>query len=403
MSIVLANCSVVDADREEPLVDAGVWTDGDRIAAVGAVDEVLRAARAAGDLEVVDLGGAHVLPGLVNMHTHLHDSARETGRESLLELAFRMAGHARHTVASGVTSVRLVAEPHGADFALRRAIHSGELVGPRIFTAGRALVCTGGHGFKSAGTVEADGADGFRQATRAQLREGADLIKLMISGGIAGEHEGFDTPQLTHDELRAVTEVAHDWGRKVTAHAGPAEAIAAGIECGLDCIEHGYQLTDPVIEMMAERGITLVPTILVTRCEWYYRDVGAPEWMIERALGGGPDHWRALESAIAHGVPIAVGTDMLPAEPYDETIATVRELEHYTEAGMSPRAALAAATTVPAAWLGQSDAFGTVSDGMCADLIAVDGNPLEDVSALRDVQFVMARGAIVRRKKDTGT
>src|SRR4051812_19634238 len=187
MSIVLVNCTVVDAERSAPLGDAGVLTRDGIIAAVGPVEDVLDAAGDGGEPQIVDLNGAYLLPGLINMHTHLSDPSRETGRETPVDFAFRMAGNARSTVEGGVTTVRLVAEPYGADFALRRAIAAGELTGPRIFTAGRALVCTGGHGFAAAGTVEADGADGFRQATRAQLREGADLIKLMISGGIAGE------------------------------------------------------------------------------------------------------------------------------------------------------------------------------------------------------------------------
>jgi len=396
MSTVLVNCTVVDAARDAPLPDAGVWTRDGIIAAVGPVDEVLSAAQGDGDPQIVDLDGRHVLPGLINMHTHLSDPSRETGRETPVDFAIRMAGHARRTVEGGITTVRLVAEPYGADFALRRAVRGGHVVGPRIFTAGRALVCTGGHGFAGAGTVEADGADGFRQATRAQLRAGADLIKLMISGGIAGEHEGIDTPQLRPDELRAVTEIAHDWGRKVTAHAGPAAAIAEALECGLDCVEHGYQLTDEVIRTMADRGTTLVPTIVVTRCEQYYRDVGAPEWMIERALGAGADHWRALESAVRQGVPIAVGTDMLPAEPQDETTATVVELEHYAAAGLTPRQVLASATTIPAAWLGESARLGTVGEGKRADLVAVEGDPTQDVGALRRLRFVMADGKIVR-------
>jgi imidazolonepropionase-like amidohydrolase len=397
LSIVLVNCTVVDAERDGPLADAGVWIRDGVIASTGHADDVLGEARGDGEPEVVDLDGACLVPGLVNMHTHLSDPSRETGREAPVDFAIRMAGHAARTVEAGITTVRLVAEPHGADFALRRAIRAGDIIGPRIYTAGQALICTGGHGFGAAGTVEADGADGFRQATRAQLRAGADLIKVMISGGIAGEHEGIDTPQLKPDELRAVVEVAHDWGRRVTAHAGPAPAIAEALECGLDCVEHGYQLTDDVIETMAGRGTMLVPTILVTRCERYYRDVGAPEWMIERALGAGAAHWRALESAIAHGVPIAVGTDMLPAEPHDETTATVRELEHYVDAGMSPRAALAAATTNPAAWLGVTEHLGTVTPGKWADLIAVAGDPLSDISALRRLRLVIAGGRIVQR------
>jgi imidazolonepropionase-like amidohydrolase len=399
-SIVLTNCAVVDAERER-LPDAGVWIRGGTIAAVGPVDDVLATARAEGEPEIADLNGSYVLPGLANMHTHLHDSARETGRETPVEFAYRMAGTARATLEAGITTVRLVAEPCGADFALKRAIERGELLGPRIFTAGQALVCTGGHGFASAGTLEADGADGFRRAVRAQLANGADLIKVMISGGIAGEHEEIGMLQLTPDELRAVTETAHDWGRKVTAHAGPSKAVVEGLECGLDCIEHGYQMNDEAVRLLATRGTTYVPTILVTRCEDYYRSIGAPDWMIERALAAGADHERALRSAIEHGVSIACGTDMLPAEPYEGTTATVCELERYVEVGLEPRRALAAATTVPARWLGVADEQGTVAEGKRADLIAVRGDPTQDISSLRSIQFVMKNGVVIRRDART--
>jgi imidazolonepropionase-like amidohydrolase len=394
--LVLVDCSVV-RDDGSVLADAGVHVRDERIAAVGPVEDVRRAG---GDAHVLELGGAHVLPGLINMHTHLSDSARETPArlwsETQASRALLMAGTARQTLVEGITTVRLVGEADATDFALRAAIASGHVAGPRIYTAGRALVCTGGHGSTSGLTLEADGADGFRRAARSQIKLGADLIKLMISGGIAGEHEGIDTPQLTRDELEAVTSVAHDWGRKVTAHAGPAGAIREALECGLDGVEHGYELDEPTIELMAERGTTYVPTILVTRCEDYYRDVGAPEWLIERALGAGPTHMRALELAIAHGIRIAVGTDMLPGEPYEDTNATVRELEHYVEAGLSPAQALAAATTVPAEWLGAGGELGVVAPGAHADLIAVDGDPTENVSALRRLRLVVKAGEVVR-------
>jgi imidazolonepropionase-like amidohydrolase len=398
---VFVDCSVVREDGTV-LPDAGIHVRGGRIAAVGAVDDVRGEA---GGAPAIALGGAHVLPGLITMHTHLSDSARETPArlysETQASRALLMAGTARQTLHAGVTTVRLVAEADGTDFALRAAIEAGQVEGPRIFTAGRALVCTGGHGSTSALTLEADGADGFRRAARSQIKLGADLIKLMISGGIAGEHEGIDTPQLTRDELEAVTSVAHDWGRKVTAHAGPPGAIRQALECGLDGVEHGYQLDEPTIRFMAERATTYVPTILVTRCEDYYRDVGAPEWLIERALGAGPVHWRALELAVEHGVRIAVGTDMLPGEPYEETTATVRELEHYVEAGLTPAQALAAATTVPAAWLGAAGELGAVRAGAHADLIAVDGDPVQDISALRRLRLVVKAGEIVPDERAT--
>jgi imidazolonepropionase-like amidohydrolase len=402
--MVLADCTVVDATGADPVADAAVWIRGDRIEAVGPMDDVLTRARSGGDPDVLGLAGATVLPGLVNMHTHLSDPARADApgmlEETPASLALRMARNAWEALHAGVTTVRLVAEPEGIDFVLRRAIERGEAEGPRIYTAGRAIVCTGGHGFAFPGTIEADGAAGFRQAVRAQLKQGANLIKLMISGGIAGEHEGIDTPQLAPDELRAVTEVAHAWGRKVTAHAGPAEAIREAIECGLDGVEHGYQLDEPTVRLMAEREVTLVPTLSVTRCRDFYEHVGSPAWMVERALSAGAAHEAGVRAAVAAGVRIALGTDMLPAEPYEGTSATVREFEHLVEvAGMTPHAALRAATAVGADWLGAGDDLGTVEAGKLADLIVVDGDPLADVSALRGLVVVVKGGRVVRDER----
>ena len=192
MAIVLTNCAVVDALREQPLADAGVWIDGGRIAAVGPVDEVLAEAERAMPVDVLDLEGAHVIPGLMNMHVHFGLALPgQTAflSEGVAARTLRMAANARAALEAGVTTVRLLGEWQGTDMALRDAIESGAVPGPRIFTAGAWVVCTGGHAH--AFGVEADGADGFRQAVRAQLRAGVDLIKICISGGIAGQHEGF--------------------------------------------------------------------------------------------------------------------------------------------------------------------------------------------------------------------
>lgn len=399
---VLVDCAVYDGVGDGVTTDRGIWIDRTgEIRAVGASDDVLAEARGA---TVVDMAGAYVMPGLTNMHVHLGlglpgGMAEAVQRANLAELVLLMADSARQTLHSGVTTVRLVGETRYADFALRKAIDAGAVDGPRIYTAGHALCCTGGHGW-DADALEADGADGFRRAVRQQLRAGADLIKVCISGGIAGEHEQIDTPQLTDGEMAAVLEIAHDWGRKVTAHAGPADTIVRAVELGLDCVEHGYELTDDLTRVMAERGVWYVPTITVSRCEQFFIDSGVPGWMMDRALSAGPRHWESLQHALRNGVPIALGSDMPPHAPYDETTATVRELEFMVEAGMPVAEALRAATVRPAEWLGAADRIGTIQAGRQADLIALRDDPTRDVSALRTLHLVMKVGRVYR--DDTG-
>ncbi|WP_203968633.1 amidohydrolase family protein [Sphaerisporangium melleum] len=404
--VVIVNCTVVDgraAEGAAPLHDAAVLVRGERVAAAGPRADVLRTAP---DAPRIDLGGAHLTPGLVNMHTHLSLSLPGAGGEAVKamgphDLALYMAGGARRTLECGVTTVRCVAEKDGADFALRRAIEAGQVAGPRLYTAGRALVSTGGHGHEGGDTLECDGADGFRRGVRSQLKAGADLIKVMISGGIAGEHERIDTPQLFGDELAAVLDTAHAWGRKVTAHAGPAAVIAAAVELGLDCVEHGYELTPQVAAAMAGQGTALVPTLLVTRCKEFFDQLGVPEWMQCRALGAGPRHLESYAMALAAGVTVMLGSDMPPFWPFEGTSATVRELEHMSEGGLGPAGALRAATLDPARWLGAEADIGTVQPGRYADLIAMDGDPLAGTAAFRGIRWVMKGGTVVRDDRAT--
>ncbi|HLU75630.1 MAG TPA: amidohydrolase family protein [Nonomuraea sp.] len=406
-AVVITGCTVADgraAEGASPVEDAGILVQGDRIARVGARREILAAAADLPDVTLVDLGGAYVTPGLVNMHTHLSLSLPGSAGDRIMdmnpyELALYMADGARRTLECGVTTVRCVAEKDHADFALRRAIEAGRVPGPRIFTAGRALACTGGHGHAGSDTLECDGADGFRRGVRAQLKAGADLIKVMISGGIAGEHEAIDTPQLFADEMAAAIETAHAWGRKVTAHAGPAAVIAQAVELGLDCVEHGYQLTPEVAAQMAARGTALVPTLLVTRCKEFFDELGVPEWMQRRSLGAGPEHLESFAAAVEAGVEVLLGSDMPPFWPFEGTNATVRELEHMAEV-IGPARALYAATLGPARWLRAENELGTVEPGRYADLIAMDEDPLAGASAFRGVRWVMKGGRVVRTEEE---
>jgi imidazolonepropionase-like amidohydrolase len=396
-STLLTHCSIVDVLSGGVTQDAELLVDGNRISGVGPRGDVPRPS----DARIVNLQGAYVLPGLFNMHVHLGlilpgAEGNQMVGESEAALALRMARNAEDALYAGVTTVRLLGERKHADFALRSSIARGQTRGPRIYSAGMACIATGGHGHTRAGTIEADGADGFRNVVRQQLKAGADLIKIMISGGIAGEHEAIRDAQLSKDEMRAAMETAHGSGKKVTAHAGPAGAIRDAIECGLDCVEHGYFLTDEVIRLMVSRGVWLVPTIAVSRCEEFYAKVGAPDWMVRKALAAGEQHWAALQTAIRSGVSIALGTDMLPGEPFEGTTATIRELEFYVAAGMTPIAAIRSATSGAAEWLDATDTLGTLEPGKFADLIAVDGDPTEDISRMRQLRFVMKDGVVVR-------
>ena len=394
---LLLNFTLIDPLDDAPTRGAAILVEDERIAAVGDPDDLIAAAH---DAVAWDLDGAYLLPGLMNMHVHLGlvlPGMSDLVGEVPAARALRMADNARATLQAGVTTVRLVGEHAQTDFAVRNAIDRGQIEGPRVWTAGAPIICTGGHGHGPAGGLEADGPDELRKAVRSQLKLGADLIKIMISGGIAGRHETIDTAQLDPDEMRAVTTVAHGWGKKVAAHAGPARVISDAIDAGVDCIEHGYFLTQEVAEKMAEHGTWLVPTIVVSRAREFYDKIGAPLWMVERALTAGERHFAALQTAIAAGVRIAMGTDMLPAEPFQGSNGTVREMEYMVEAGMRPLEVIRSATIRAAELLGVDHELGRPVPRMLADLIAVPRDPTEDISALADVRLVMKGGEIFRR------
>jgi imidazolonepropionase-like amidohydrolase len=394
----VVGATVVSLDGAAPVADAVVLIEGDRITAVGPASTT----RVPDGAEVIRATGKWILPGLMNMHVHLGlvlpgTAGAELAGETEAALALRMANNARLSLLSGVTTIRLVGERAHADLALRRAIDRGEAEGPRIFTAGEVVEVTGGHGARP-GEVANDGVAEFRKATRREISAGVDWIKIMISGGIADERGEIAASHMTRDEMEAVTDVAHRHGIKVTAHSGSPIATSEAVDAGLDGVEHGYFLTEDVLRKMKEKGVWLVPTIVVSRPSMaaFSEKIGAPKWYVARALGAGKQHWASLQLAIKVGVRIALGTDQFPYEPNEGTTATVREAEFYAEAGMKPVQALRAATIEPATMLGIADRVGTVEKGKLADLVIVDKDPTNDVSALRTIRLVMKGGKIVR-------
>jgi len=395
--IALVDGTVVAIDGGAPRQNAVVLIEGDRISQVGAAGAVAVPANA----RVVSMKGKWLIPGLMNMHVHLGLKlpgaagaalASETDPQEVL----RMASNARLSLLSGVTTLRLVGEDHGNDFALRAAIERGEVIGPRLKTSGGVVVPTGGHG-----DIEADGPYGLARATREQIKQGADWIKIAISGGISDDHGSISAAPMTDEELKTLIEVAHRNGIKVTAHNGSAVAARQAMQFGIDCFEHGYHFDESVLKEMKTRGVWLVPTIVVSQpgAREFYRKIGSPDWFLARVDSTGKDHWAMLQNAIRLGVNIALGTDQFPFEPNGGTTATVAEAELYVKAGMTPLQALQSATTQSAKLLGMDADVGRIQPGKYADIVAVEADPTKDISALRTIDFVMKGGVVYRNDR----
>jgi imidazolonepropionase-like amidohydrolase len=394
----LVGGNVVSVSDGSTLRDAVVLVDGERIAAIGSADGVAIPDEAV----VLDMQGRWLLPGLMNMHVHPGlvlpgKMSVELAGETEAALALRMAAAARGILQAGVTTIRIPGDSRHADLALDRSIRKGESIGPRIFSAGESLVITGGHGSEP-GVLYADGADELVKAARQQISLGASWVKILISGGIATDGGAIAEALMTPEEIRAVVDAAHRFGAKVAAHSGSSAATTVAVDAGIDSIEHGYTLDRKVLRKMAKAGTWLVPTIVVSQPATapFFERIGSPPWYLERRESVGKVHWKALQTAIEEGVNIALGTDQLPQEPNDGTTATVREAEYYVEAGMTPLEALRSATIETARMLEADDEIGSLEVGKYADIIAVSADPLEDISALRGLNFVMKNGEIYR-------
>src|SRR6516164_63139 len=359
--------------------------------------------------ELIDLRNKFVLPGLIDCHVHLtaqldRGSRLRTVEDSDPKAALNAAHNAAVTLSAGFTTVRDVgARNPDVIFALRAAIAERKVAGPRILCVGAVLSPTGGHGqiygfrhdvcacVQSRSGV-CDGVDECRRAVRRQVSHGADAIKFAATGGVLSDIKAGLDQQFTDDEIRSIIETAHRLGRRVAAHAHGAAGINAALEAGVDSIEHGSFLDARSLELFIAKGAFHVPTIIagVTVLEMAQGDGLLTTAQIEKAMVVGVKIKEALARPHKAGVTIAFGTDM-GVGPHGQN---AREFGFMVEAGMRSREAIKAATVNAAKLLDLSDEVGTIASGKSADVIAVDSSPLDDVSVLQRVAFVMARGDV---------
>jgi imidazolonepropionase-like amidohydrolase len=398
---------LIDGVGRAPRENVSIIIDKDRIV------EVVNGAQGpgAGD-EVIDLGGHTVLPGFMDMHVHL---TGELSRTSYLEeftlnppdLAFRSVAYARRTLLAGFTTVRNVGDDGMTTASLKRAIAQGFVVGPRIYTSGKSIATTGGHADPTTGWCDAlmgdpgpragvvNGPDEARKAVRQRYKEGADLIKITATAGVLSVARSADNAQFTDDELEAIIATAKDYGFTVAAHAHGAEGMLRAVRAGVNSIEHGTYMTDEIMSLMKKKGTYMVPTLIAGEAvgEKAKEEGFLPEMVKPKAARIGAQIQGTFARAYKAGVPIAFGTDS-GVSPHGNN---AREFELMVQGGMPAMEAIKAATINAAKLLRVEGDLGTVEKGKIADLVAVQGDPLQDIGLLKNVRFVMKDGVVYKR------
>ena len=397
--------TLIDGQSDTPRKNQLIFVRGHRIEKVTDGSATIPAGAT-----TIDLSNATVLPGLIDSHTHLflwgEDPAKGGYDANILKAgaalrAARATYAAKRALEQGFTTLRDV-ETEGAgygDIGIKQAIEEGTIPGPRIFGATRGISTTGGYNLEGyapelvmpKGVQIVDGPVEARKATREQLEHGADWIKVYMTHRSWVDKQGHlvSQPTLTVEELRAIVDEAHGWGKKVACHAYNGEGLQRGLDGGCDSIEHGLDITDAQIAQMARQGTWYCPTLGV-----YYTD-----WEPENTSGGQRDRARAnlheasFRKALKANLKIVFGTD-IGGIPWQEPIA--EEFKWMVKFGMAPAAAIQSATSRPAEMLGSKGDFGVVAEGAYADIIAVAADPLKDIAALEKVKFVMKDGAVFK-------
>jgi imidazolonepropionase-like amidohydrolase len=393
---------VLDVKSGKVLADQMLVIDGGKIVSIGGAGE----ARVPADATRIELPNATILPGLIDAHTHLtmdptfgyEELAISVPREALTG-----AKNARVTLLAGFTTVRNVGASGYTDVALRDAINAGDIPGPRMLVSGPPLGITGGHcdnnllpfEYHAVGDGVADGIAEVQHKVRQNIKYGSDLIKICATGGVLSKGDDPQAAQYTLEEMKAIVADAHRLGRKVAAHAHGAQGILWASQAGVDSIEHGSYIDDTGIAEMKKNGTYLVPTLYLG--DWFLENAErnhVPEFYLAKAKAVMPIARQNIAHAFASGVKVAFGTD---AAVYPHGL-NAHEFAVMVKLGLTPLQAIQAATLNAADLLGWSGKVGTLQPGAWADVIAVDGDPVKDVTALEHVKFVMKGGEVVKNE-----
>ena len=400
-TVIVHAGKLLDVKTGKTLANQTIVIHDDKIASVSSEN-----AQAPDGATVIDLPNATVLPGLIDAHTHLTFNP-SFGYESLgisiPREALIGAHNARVTLEAGITTVRNVGARGFTDVALRDAINAGDVPGPRMLVSGPALSITGGHcdndllPFEYHATSEgaADGVEAVQHKTREIIKYGADLIKICATGGVLSKGDDPNAAQFTLEEMKAIVSDAHRLGRKVAAHAHGAQGVIWASEAGVDSVEHGHLMNDEAIATLKKNGTYLVPTLYLI--DWQRENAAQanlPVFLKAKMELVSQTGKANARKAFEAGVKIGMGTD---AAVYPHGL-NAHELAVYVQLGMTPLQAIQTATINDADLLGWTDKVGTLEPGKFADIIAVDGDPLSDVTTLQHVKFVMKGGEVVKNQ-----
>ncbi len=393
MKIVIHAGRMIDGTGAEPSRAVDILIENGRIQAILPQGEM--AVEYAFHLDVQN---KTVLPGLIDTHVHIcfdPNPGQHASRvsESIPTQTIRGAKNARDMLEHGFTSIRTLGTTHDLDFTIRDAIQQGIILGPRMIAAGRGISMTGGHGHFI--SMESDGPEAVRKAVRTAIRNGANVIKLFVTGGVMTPGGKPGRPQLNRDELDVAILEAHKIGLKVTCHAEGKQGVNEALAVGIDCIEHGYFMNNEEgLAMLVEKGVHLVPTLMAYQLIAYGLDAGVPPEAAANAEMALEYNTVGFGNAVRAGAKIAMGSDAGTA--FNDHGRSWRELIYMVKYGMTPMQAIVAATRNGADLLGIGSDVGTIETGKLADILVVEGDPLADIAQIGQTRVVIKEGEIVR-------